>query len=71
MGSELLDSSADADVVDPVEILQHRLIKRGKSVIRQGLVRWRGMAAELATWEDLRSLHQRFPEAPAWGQASS
>lgn len=33
VGSELPDSSTDADVVDPVEILQHRLIKRGKSVI--------------------------------------
>lgn len=27
------------------------------------------MPASLATWEDALLLHQRFPRAPAWGQA--
>jgi hypothetical protein len=28
------------------------------------------MTDKLATWENLQELHQHFPEAPAWGQAS-
>jgi hypothetical protein len=29
------------------------------------------MPRSLATWEDLEALKQRFPRAPAWGQAGS
>jgi hypothetical protein len=36
----------------------------------QLLVKWSSSLAELATWEDLQLLKQRFPHAPAWGQAT-
>jgi hypothetical protein len=35
------------------------------------LVKWSHMSQELATWEDKEALRQRFPAAPAWGQADS
>lgn len=52
----------------PERILQRRLNADGLSQI---LIQWSGMPASLATWEDALLLHQRFPHAPAWGQAGS
>ncbi|BAH94861.1 Os10g0383200 [Oryza sativa Japonica Group] len=60
----------DAAVI-PEEILHRQLIKRGKSAVPNGLVRWTGLPAALAKWENLRQLQFRFPSSPAWGQASS
>lgn len=54
-----------AEQVQPEVILRRRLIKRGRSAIPQGLVQWTNMPEELATWENLRELRQRFPSAPA------
>jgi hypothetical protein len=34
-------------------------------------VQWSPLPQSLATWEDLEALRQRFPSAPAWGQASA
>jgi len=39
--------------------------------VLQGLIKWSGMPASLATWEDLEALRQRFPLAPTWGQVGS
>jgi hypothetical protein len=39
--------------------------------MHQGQVKWSSSPNLLATWEDLQSLRQRFPRAPAWGQAGS
>ena len=33
------------------------------------LVQWSNLPPSLATWEDTEALRQRFPRAPAWGQA--
>jgi hypothetical protein len=33
------------------------------------LIHWSGAPEDEATWEDLDELQQRFPRAPAWGQA--
>ena len=33
------------------------------------LVQWSNLPPSLATWEDTEALRQRFPHAPAWGQA--
>lgn len=41
----------------------------GSSSIKEVLVRWTGMTDSLVTWENLQDLRQRFPKAPAWGQA--
>jgi hypothetical protein len=33
------------------------------------LIKWSGLPASLATWENVLELKTRFPRAPAWGQA--
>jgi hypothetical protein len=45
--------------------------QRGHRAVAQGLVQWSGAAVDQATWEDLEALAQRFPGAPAWGQAGT
>ncbi|KAK1696847.1 hypothetical protein QYE76_013544 [Lolium multiflorum] len=53
----------------PVQVLQRRVRQQGHITMVQVLVQWSGASEEMATWEDLDSLKQRFPRAPAWGQA--
>jgi hypothetical protein len=55
----------------PVKVLQRRVSSSNNTVIPQVLIQWSGMPRSLATWEDLEALKQRFPRAPAWGQATS
>ncbi|WVZ81597.1 hypothetical protein U9M48_028952, partial [Paspalum notatum var. saurae] len=55
----------------PARVLQTRTIKKRRALTDQVLVQWSGWPPELATWEDLISLKQTFPFAPAWGQAAS
>jgi len=55
----------------PEQVLQRRVVSSDSAVVLQGLIKWSGMPWSLATWEDLEALHQRFPRAPAWGQAGS
>ena len=50
-------------------ILQRRFHRRGNASVPQGLIQWSDQPDALATWEDLEELKQRFPHAPAWGQA--
>jgi hypothetical protein len=52
----------------PVKILQRRVINHDLLSVPQVLVQWSEWPASMATWEDLESLQQRFPFAPAWGQ---
>ena len=47
------------------------MVTKGVRSIQQVLVKWSGWPASLATWEDVEALRQRFPAAPAWGQAGS
>jgi hypothetical protein len=54
----------------PVKVLQRRVSSSDNTVIPQVLIHWSGMPRSLATWEDLEALKQRFPRAPAWGQAA-
>lgn len=53
------------------QILSKRLVSKGLDSVHQVLVKWPGWPASLATWEDFEALRQRFPAAPAWGQAGS
>lgn len=46
-----------------------RGISKGQRLVQQVLVTWSGLPDEVATWEDQEALRQRFPLAPAWGQA--
>jgi hypothetical protein len=55
----------------PLQILNRRMVTRGTSEVLQVLVQWTGLSPSLATWEDAAALKQRFPGAPAWGQAGS
>nr|AQA29564.1 integrase core domain protein [Zea mays] len=51
----------------PERVLQCRWGPNGAS---QRLILWSELHPSLATWEDLIPLRQRFPRAPAWGQAA-
>jgi hypothetical protein len=61
----------DKATLAPVEILDRRMVKKGNTTIVQVLIRWSGMPSSYATWEDFHVVKNRFPEALAWGQASS
>lgn len=61
--------SPDDQFAVPYRVLQRRFRQKGNKVVPQGLIQWSDQAETLATWEDLDELHQRFPRAPAWGQA--
>jgi hypothetical protein len=47
------------------------MIQRGHTSVTQVKVVWSDMDTTLATWEDATPLKERFPHAPAWGQAAS
>ena len=55
----------------PVKVLQRRVRTSDNSVVPQVLIQWSNLPRSLATWEDQEALQQRFPHAPAWGQAVS
>jgi hypothetical protein len=55
----------------PERILQKRVAKVGTEVRLQALIKWSGMSAASATWEDIEALRRRFPRAPVWGQAGA
>jgi hypothetical protein len=57
-------------VVQPVEILASRSIRRGGGRVEQVQVNWSGLPPSLSTWESEAALRARFPQAPAWGQAA-
>ena len=59
-----LPSSLDGLQV-PEHVLQKRVAKVGADVRLQALIQWLGMPSSLATWEDMETLRQRFPRAPA------
>jgi hypothetical protein len=61
----------EAAAAVPAAILQRRLVKTGASAIPQVLIRWSSLPEASATWEDYYIVKQRYPKAPAWGQAAS
>ena len=42
-------------------MLQKHVAKVGTDVRLQALIQWSGMTSTMATWEDMETLHQRFP----------
>jgi hypothetical protein len=66
--AELLPDTAAIQYPD--KILQRRMSEGNKPVL-QGLVKWSGMPASLATWENLEAPRHRFPGAPTWGQVAT
>jgi transposase InsO family protein len=69
VSSDLPDISDPFQI--PVAVLQRRVVSRGLRAVQQGLIQWSSLSPSLATWEDLEALRQRFPLAPAWGQAGA
>ena len=57
--------------MQPEEIIDSRLVKKGNAAHQQVLVKWTKFPATEATWEDYQVLRNRYPTAPAWGQAGS
>jgi hypothetical protein len=55
----------------PAAVLQRRLQPRHDGTVPQLLIKWSGLDASLATWEDAEAIQQQFPQAPAWGQAGA
>lgn len=55
----------------PVEVLDRRLVKKGNHAIPQVLVQWDKVPKEAAKWEDFHVVQTKFPNAVAWGQATS
>jgi hypothetical protein len=52
-------------------VLQTRMHQRGHRSVQQLLIKWSDLDDELATWEDAKAIKERFPAAPAWGQAGT
>jgi hypothetical protein len=66
--SSPLPSDVDLPRV-PERVLQSKLVSRGDRSVQQLLIKWSDWPEDLATWEDMEGIKQRFPDAPAWGQA--
>lgn len=56
---------------EPEAVLDRRLVKKGNTAVPQALIKWAGVPADMATWEDWEVLKVKFPSVLAWGQASS
>ena len=63
--------SPSASLQVHVQVLDRRVRQSGRKTVMQGLILWSCGTPATATWEDLDSLKQEFPRAPAWGQAGS
>jgi hypothetical protein len=57
--------------LEPEQILDCRLSKKGNLAITQLLIRWTQLPQEMATWEGHNVVKQRYPEAPIWRLAGS
>lgn len=71
-GQKVLPTLPDSDALYqvPIQVLQRRVRQHGLRTIVQALIQWSGQPEATATWDDLEALKQRFPLAPAWGQAA-
>lgn len=63
----LIDLEAVATV--PLEIIEHRMVKKGNTAIPQVKLQWKGLPSTATSWEDYYVIKKRFPSAPARGQA--
>lgn len=55
---------------EPESILQQRMVTKGNKAVAQALVKWKGLPADVATWEFVNILHTRFPSFDPCGQGS-
>lgn len=54
----------------PEQVLDKRRARRCNNSIDEVLIKWSDLPSSLATWENELELRERFPRAPAWGQAA-
>ena len=68
-----LSCMPELDTADtrPEKIFDRRLVKKGNAAVPQVLVKWAGIPATSATWEDYYVCKNKFPDSIAWGQAIS
>lgn len=52
--------------LQPIAILDRRLVEKGSSSTVQVRVQWSSLSPESATWEDYNVLRHRYPMAPCW-----
>lgn len=57
--------------LEPLAVLDRRLVKRNNRPHTQVLVQWANSIPEDAMWESWFNLHQCFPHFQPWGQGSS
>jgi hypothetical protein len=55
----------------PLEILDHRMVKKGNAAMVQVRIKWSSLPNEAATWEDYDVLRLRYPNAVIWEGVSS
>ena len=55
----------------PREVLRHAHVPHGGATAARILVQWVSPPDYFVTWEDAFDFHQRFPDAPGWGQAAT
>jgi ribosomal protein L21E len=56
--------------VQPMDILDKHLVKKGRAIITQVLIKWSDLQVAANTWEDYNVIRARFLDALTWGQAS-
>jgi hypothetical protein len=68
VSAELPVSLLDVSAVQPVRILEDRLVRRGGKQVPQLRVEWSGLPP---SWEPLFTIVNAYPHSPAWGQAGA
>jgi hypothetical protein len=57
--------------LQPQEILERHLVKKGNTATSQLKVNWLGLPDTSSTWEDWNVLVSKFPVITSWGQDAS
>jgi hypothetical protein len=57
--------------VQPEQVLSDLMVHRGGKLTPQVHIKWAGLPENCASWEPLFATIDKFPDAPAWGQAAS
>ena len=58
----LPNASQSVSLVEPVAILERRMVKRGNQAVAQLLIPWTNSSLEEATWEFASEIRRRFPK---------
>lgn len=47
-------------LLEPEAILDHRWIHQGSKLMEESLIKWKGLPADDATWENTKELQEKF-----------